>query len=163
MTLNLPLLYVLWLEEYCQISPNKNKSPNLWHVTSILVCCIFVHRHPGQFVVPKMLGCFGFFGYILLPLVTGCKFWSFATKLVFFSDAHRSDDFLKRQMFLLSHSKSAFLRVHSVWHTRDSLIYFFVRQCKSFELLVLLYGNYQGIERKNKLFHYPVDVIRWLL
>ena len=35
MTLNLPLLYVLWLEEYCQISPNKNKSPNLWHVTSI--------------------------------------------------------------------------------------------------------------------------------
>ena len=41
MTLNLPLLYGLWLEEYCQISPNKNKSPNLWHVTSILVCCIF--------------------------------------------------------------------------------------------------------------------------
>ncbi len=41
MTLNLPLLYVLWLEEYCQISPNKNRSPNLWHVTSILVCCIF--------------------------------------------------------------------------------------------------------------------------
>ena len=41
MTLNLPLLYVLWLEEYRQISPNENKSPNLWHVTSILVCCIF--------------------------------------------------------------------------------------------------------------------------
>ena len=41
MTLNLPLLYVLWLEEYCQISLNKNKSPNLWHVTSILVYCIF--------------------------------------------------------------------------------------------------------------------------
>ena len=41
MTLNLPLLYVLWLEEYCQVSPNKNKSPNLWHVTSNLVCCIF--------------------------------------------------------------------------------------------------------------------------
>ena len=36
MTLNLPLLYVLWLEEYCQIRPNKNKSPNLWHITSIL-------------------------------------------------------------------------------------------------------------------------------
>ena len=31
-----------WNEEYCQTSPNKNKSPNLWHVTSILVCCIFV-------------------------------------------------------------------------------------------------------------------------
>ena len=43
MTLNLPLLYVLWLEEYCQISPNKNRSPNLWHVTSILVCCIFAY------------------------------------------------------------------------------------------------------------------------
>jgi hypothetical protein len=41
MSLNLPLLYVVWLEEYFQISPNKNKSPNLWHVTSILVCCIF--------------------------------------------------------------------------------------------------------------------------
>ena len=25
MTLNLPLLYVLWLEEYCQISPNKKQ------------------------------------------------------------------------------------------------------------------------------------------
>ena len=44
MTLNLPLLYVLWLEEYCQISPNKNKSPNLWYVTSILVCCIFGYK-----------------------------------------------------------------------------------------------------------------------
>ena len=41
MTLNLPLLYVWWLEEYCQTSPNKNKSPNLRHITSILVCCIF--------------------------------------------------------------------------------------------------------------------------
>ena len=45
MTLNLPLLYVLWLEEYCQTSPNKNKSPNLWHITSILVCYIFVLCH----------------------------------------------------------------------------------------------------------------------
>ena len=45
MTLNLPLLYVLWLEEYFQISPNKIKSPNLWHVTSILVCCIFALRY----------------------------------------------------------------------------------------------------------------------
>ena len=41
MTLNLPLLYFVWAEEYCQTSPNKNKSPNLWHVTSISVCCIF--------------------------------------------------------------------------------------------------------------------------
>ena len=41
MTLNIPLLYVLRLEEYCQISPNKSKSPNLWHITSILFCCIF--------------------------------------------------------------------------------------------------------------------------
>ena len=42
MTLNLHLLYFVWTEEYCQTSPNKNKSPNLWQVTSILVCCIFV-------------------------------------------------------------------------------------------------------------------------
>ena len=42
MTLNLSLLYFVWNEEYCQTSPNKNKSPKLWHVTSILVCCIFV-------------------------------------------------------------------------------------------------------------------------
>ena len=41
MTLNLPLLYWFWLVEYCQTSPNKNKSPNLWQVTNILVCCIF--------------------------------------------------------------------------------------------------------------------------
>ena len=124
MILNLPLLYVLWLEEYCQISPNKNKSPNLWHVTSILVCCIFVHRHPGQFVVPKMLGCFGFFWLHFVATCDRLQVLKFCNKTCFFSDAHRSDDFLKRQMFLLSHSKSAFLRVHSVWHTRDSLIYF---------------------------------------
>ena len=36
-----PLLYFVWTEEYCQTSPNRNKSPNLWHVTSILVCYIF--------------------------------------------------------------------------------------------------------------------------
>ena len=41
MTLNLPLLYFVWLEEYCRPSPNKKKSPSLWHVTSILVCFIF--------------------------------------------------------------------------------------------------------------------------
>ena len=44
MTLNLPLLYFVWTEEYCQPSPNKNKLPNLWHVTSILVCCIFDYK-----------------------------------------------------------------------------------------------------------------------
>ena len=38
MTLKLPFLYVSWLEEYCQISQNKNKSLDLWHRTSILVC-----------------------------------------------------------------------------------------------------------------------------
>ena len=40
MTLNQPLLYFAWTEKYCQTSPNKNKSPNLWHITSILVGCI---------------------------------------------------------------------------------------------------------------------------
>ena len=42
MTLNLPFLYVLWLEEYCQTSPNKNKSPNLWtrnkHLSLLYFC-----------------------------------------------------------------------------------------------------------------------------
>ena len=45
MTLNLPILYFVWTGEYCQTSPNKNKSPNLWHVTRILVCCIFGWRN----------------------------------------------------------------------------------------------------------------------
>ena len=45
MTLNLPLLYFVWTEEYCQTSPQKIKSQNLWHVTSILVCCIFVRSY----------------------------------------------------------------------------------------------------------------------
>ena len=43
MTLNLPLFYVLWLEEYCQISLNKNRLPNLWHVISILVSCVLAY------------------------------------------------------------------------------------------------------------------------
>ena len=33
-----------WIEEYCQTSPNKNKSPKIWRLTSILVCCIFGER-----------------------------------------------------------------------------------------------------------------------
>ena len=41
MNLNLTLLYFVWNEEHCQTSPDKNKSPNLWHITSILVYCIF--------------------------------------------------------------------------------------------------------------------------
>ena len=45
MNLNLPLLCWFWFVEYCQPSPNKNKSPNLWHITSILVCCIFAEDH----------------------------------------------------------------------------------------------------------------------
>ena len=55
MTLNLPLLYFVWTEEYCQTSPNKNKSPNLWHITSILVCCIFGRAHSYADVVTEFL------------------------------------------------------------------------------------------------------------
>ena len=47
MALNLPLLYFVGTEEYCQTSPNKNKSPNLWYVTSIIVCCIFGELREG--------------------------------------------------------------------------------------------------------------------
>ena len=43
MILTLLLSYCVWTEEYYQTSPNKNKSPNLWHLTNILVCCIFAH------------------------------------------------------------------------------------------------------------------------
>ena len=74
MTLNLPLLYVLWLEEYCQISPNKSKSPNFWHITSILVCCIFAPLPPRFLDLP-------------LPLVAKRRKQSFVRcqKLLFYS------------------------------------------------------------------------------
>ena len=70
MTLNLPLLYFVWTEEYCQNIP---KSPNLWHVTSILVCCIFgwiIIIWPHWFFAHKVLLWFYFvdtydFGWIL--------------------------------------------------------------------------------------------------
>ena len=39
MPLNLVLF--VWADESRQSSQNKNKSSNLWHVTSILVYCIF--------------------------------------------------------------------------------------------------------------------------
>ena len=50
MTLNLPLSYFVWTEEYCQTSPNKNKSPNLWHLTSILVCLIFAYMRKFLYI-----------------------------------------------------------------------------------------------------------------
>ena len=55
MTLNLPLLYFVWTEEYCQTSPNKNKTPNLWHITSILVCCIFDYIYSWKNPLKKRL------------------------------------------------------------------------------------------------------------
>ena len=51
MTLNLPLSYFVWTKEYCQTSRNKKKSPNLWHVTSILVCCIFGTKFSSKFFI----------------------------------------------------------------------------------------------------------------
>ena len=56
MTLNLLLLYFVWTEKYCQTSPNKNKSQNLWHVTSILVCCIFGLRSLEIVLVDLFIG-----------------------------------------------------------------------------------------------------------
>ena len=47
MTLSLPLLYFVWSEEYCQTSPN------LWHVTSILVYCIFVYAYKTKTSKPQ--------------------------------------------------------------------------------------------------------------
>ena len=50
MTLNLPSLYFSDYKSMArpaQIKTNspKNQSPNLWHVTSILVCCIFASEY----------------------------------------------------------------------------------------------------------------------
>ena len=39
------IIFWFWFVEHCQTSPNKNKSQNLWQVTSILVCCIFAPDH----------------------------------------------------------------------------------------------------------------------
>ena len=57
MTLNLPLLYFVCTEEYCQTSPNKNKSPKLWHITSILACCIFAWRYTTPLYRAEIKGC----------------------------------------------------------------------------------------------------------
>ena len=40
--------FIIFCLNYCQTSPNKNKSSKLWHVTSILVCCIFV---PTSYII----------------------------------------------------------------------------------------------------------------
>ena len=94
MTLNLPLLYCVWTEEYCQTSPNKNKTPNLWHVTSILVCCIFAcllleTRYPNVLMVVVSPGKLLSGGLTLFCKKTNstCKYdknnfyWSFSLRI----------------------------------------------------------------------------------
>ena len=54
MTLNLFLLYFVRTEEYCQTSPNKNKPPKLWQVTSILVCYIFNLGYTATLLHPNI-------------------------------------------------------------------------------------------------------------
>ena len=57
-----------------QISPNKNKSPNLWHVASILVCCIFEQN--WSFPVSALLAEFcQIVKYPLLDLVITMRDW----------------------------------------------------------------------------------------
>ena len=76
MTLNLPLLYFVWTEEYCQTSPNKNKSPNLWHVTSILICCIFAKYNTViTFGRMKLSHCFGSFIWKENKYIDNYLFW----------------------------------------------------------------------------------------
>ena len=48
MTLKLPLLYIVCTEEYCQTSPNKNKSPNLWHITSPHLSLLYFCLQPSR-------------------------------------------------------------------------------------------------------------------
>ena len=84
MTLNIPLKYLVWTEEYCQTSQNKNKSPNLWHVTSILVCCIF---DEGDAYISYILDVlFSFFQQVLAYFISGTfhNSWS-AVERKFFS------------------------------------------------------------------------------
>ena len=73
MTLNLPLLYVLWWEEYCQPSPNKNQSPNLWHVTRILVCCIFGYGRSNKLVDGKFEESLDELNYYILSVLECVK------------------------------------------------------------------------------------------
>ena len=49
--IGIPLLYWFWFVEYYHTSPNKNRSLNLWHVTSILVCCIFAPAYKNEWSV----------------------------------------------------------------------------------------------------------------
>ena len=67
MTLNLPLLYFVWSEENWKTSPNKSKSRNLWHVTSILVCCIF-HEGDVSYILDVL---FSFFQQVLAYFISG--------------------------------------------------------------------------------------------
>ena len=84
MTLNLHLLYFVWTEEYYQNSPNRNKSRNLWHVTCILVCCIF---DEGDAYISYILDVlFSFFQQVLAYFISGTfhNSWS-AVERKFFS------------------------------------------------------------------------------
>ena len=84
MNLNLHLLYFVWTEEYYQNSPNRNKSRNLWHVTCILVCCIF---DEGDAYISYILDVlFSFFQQVLAYFISGTfhNSWS-AVERKFFS------------------------------------------------------------------------------
>ena len=82
-----------WIEEYCQTSPNKNQSPNLWHVTSILVCCIF---DEGDAYISYILDVlFSFFQQVLAYFISGTfhnswsaverKFFSYSSLSIYFT------------------------------------------------------------------------------
>ena len=72
--MNLPVLYFVWTE-YCQTSPNKNKSPNLWHITSILVCCIFDYDNGNGMVgwVEQFIWIYSFFFLWMFLSILICK------------------------------------------------------------------------------------------
>ena len=84
MTLNLPLLHWFWFVEYCRTSPNKNKSPNVWHITSVLVCCILGSIYSCQIGAWK-----NYIGEkydannnlrIIIAFIIGCKSYFFNLK-----------------------------------------------------------------------------------
>ena len=93
MTLNLPLLYFVWTEAYCQTSSNKNKLRNFQHVTSILVFSFF---DEGDAYISYILDVlFSFFQQVLAYFISGTfhnswsaverKFFSYSSLSIYFT------------------------------------------------------------------------------
>ena len=97
MTLNLPKLYVVLICRvlYFQTSPKENKSPNLWPITSILVCCIFGSTRLFVVAWCYSLDYYNIWSKIYLQKIDWTKFWKDASMRAFDKDCNNSLDFEK--------------------------------------------------------------------